>query len=123
MSDQAQVAYCGLVCSVCPGLQQGCVGCHAGGGEATCPQRSCCVEHKLEGCWECAEFPCERGSFGSEEWGGLSIGFLRVVQKLGPEAMIQRVINRLGSPLDYGAYRGRRAEDVEALLLDDEQQT
>ena len=118
---KAEVAYCGLVCAVCPGFEQGCVGCHAGSGEATCPQRTCGSERGLTGCWECAEFPCQQGSFSSADWGGLSIGFLRVVQKLGPEAMVQRVITRLGSPLDYGAYRGRRAAEVEALLLDDEQ--
>ncbi|NLG49790.1 MAG: DUF3795 domain-containing protein [Chloroflexi bacterium] len=120
MSDQ-EVAYCGLVCGACPGRQE-CVGCHAGGGEANCKPRLCGSARGLNGCWECAEFPCEQDFLQNEDFGGLCTGFIRVAQKLGPEALARRVIARFGSPMDFEAHRGRQADDVMALLLDDEQQ-
>lgn len=53
------IAFCGLACCLCSeGLN--CSGCkNKGCTEYTnCKNFSCCQEKKINGCWECSEFPC-----------------------------------------------------------------
>lgn len=56
------VAYCGLACCVCSENDK-CVGCQNGGCDihGWCKNYNCCREKGLNGCWECADFPCEGG--------------------------------------------------------------
>lgn len=53
------IAYCGLACCVCS-ENKDCIGCQDGGCEihGWCKNYNCCKEKGLNGCWECAEFPC-----------------------------------------------------------------
>ncbi|MBI0584694.1 MAG: DUF3795 domain-containing protein [Methanomassiliicoccus sp.] len=53
------MAYCGLACCVC-GQNATCSGCRDEGctGKEWCKNFRCCRERGLNGCWECAEFPC-----------------------------------------------------------------
>ena len=53
------IAYCGLACCVCS-ENKNCIGCQDGGCEihGWCKNYNCCKEKGLNGCWECAEFPC-----------------------------------------------------------------
>jgi len=55
-----KIAYCGLACIVCS-RKDTCCGCHDDGctGKNWCKNYNCCREKKLNGCWECSEFPCE----------------------------------------------------------------
>ena len=79
----ASVAPCGLVCALCPGAapdKGGCPGCRHGGGDADCPLRKCAIERELVGCWECADFPCEKGMFGNPEWRGLGIASIECIK-------------------------------------------
>ena len=54
------IAYCGLACCVCS-ENKDCIGCQSGGCEihGWCKNYNCCREKGLNGCWECAEFPCD----------------------------------------------------------------
>jgi hypothetical protein len=113
------VAYCGLVCAVCTHACEGCRGCRAGGGDKDCHQRQCCVAKGLAGCWECDAFPCNRGFFADPAWGGLCVGCVRVAKESGVETLVQLIASRLGERVEYGDYRFKRAEEIEAMLRGD----
>ncbi len=62
MKRKLGMGYCGLACCLC--AQNGtCPGCRSGGckDREWCRNRSCCIEKGLNGCWECADFPCDTG--------------------------------------------------------------
>lgn len=107
----ASVAYCGLVCDVCPGLGA-CPGCHAGGGDVDCAVRNCAQERKLAGCWECGDFPCTRGGMGSADWRGLCVACIQSVRERGAEALAERMEARAGRPADWARYKGVAVEDI-----------
>lgn len=60
MNAQKGIAYCGLACCIC-GQNDSCMGCRNEGckGRDWCKNYKCCREKGLNGCWECAEFPCK----------------------------------------------------------------
>ena len=54
------IAYCGLVCSLCNAGKTGeCKGCR--GKCDGCSIKVCAQSKKINGCWECSEFPCGEG--------------------------------------------------------------
>ncbi|NPV08613.1 MAG: DUF3795 domain-containing protein [Anaerolineae bacterium] len=110
------VAFCGYVCSVCPGTADGCPGCKAGGGDEGCPVRACSIERGLAGCWDCAGFPCDKGPFGSDEWRGLATALTAGVKQHGEARLVGLVRERLGDPLEYGRFRGMTAEAITDIL-------
>jgi len=116
-SDAPELAYCGLICGpVCNHALEGCVGCNAGGGAEACAKRECCLERKIEGCWECAEFPCSKGLYGDEAWRGLNLGCVQMVKKMGKTEFSKLVLERLGKGFDYGYLRYQTPEHIEAIL-------
>ena len=120
LSLEAGIAYCGYLCTACPGLKEGCPGCKAGGGDADCPQKACCATKGLQGCWDCDEFPCAKGPYGSAEWRGLSVGCAKSAKCLGPAVFAERAKSRMGNPIDFGQFRSKAIDDVMALLCDPE---
>ncbi|NLT74098.1 MAG: DUF3795 domain-containing protein [Chloroflexi bacterium] len=115
-TDPATLAFCGWICAGCPGLSEGCAGCRAGGGDAGCPTRDCPSERGYAGCWECAEFPCDRGPFGRPDFGGTTIAYVRAAQRIGVPAMLERARAALGDQIDYSALQNKTEEEVLALL-------
>lgn len=114
--DPAAVAYCGLVCAGCPGLDDECVGCRQGGGDTPCLVRDCCLERGYQGCWECDEAPCERGPFGNPQSVGLCTALIQTVQARTLEGMMALVQRRLGQVINMGAMSGLSAAEVLARL-------
>lgn len=56
------IAYCGLVCKLCSEGKSGqCIGCR--GKSNGCSIKECAQGRKINGCWECNEFPCDEGMF------------------------------------------------------------
>ncbi len=53
------IAYCGLACCVCS-ENDNCIGCQSDGCDmhGWCKNYNCCRSKSLNGCWECADFPC-----------------------------------------------------------------
>ena len=117
-NDTDTLAYCGWICAGCSGLNDGCAGCRAGGGDDGCPVRTCCIENGYAGCWECGKMPCERGPFGKPEWRGVTTAFVREAQRLTLAGMLARVRQRLGDLIDYGALSGKSEAEVLAMLHD-----
>ena len=61
VSDPNLVAYCGLYCGACGSyLRNRCPGCHENVKAKWCKVRSCCIEHRLSSCGDCADFPNPR---------------------------------------------------------------
>jgi len=110
-----EIAYCGLHCSVCTHRHGGCVGCRAGGGPEQCDKRDCCVENRLDGCWACNSFPCEKG-FSDEVWSGLCIGCIEVIKEKGAEEFIRLVQATVGDNYDYGYCRFRTSQEIKRML-------
>lgn len=56
------IAYCGLVCVLCNEGKSGqCIGCREKQGG--CSIKECAQGRKINGCWECDEYPCNEGTF------------------------------------------------------------
>lgn len=53
---------CGLNCGLCPmNLNQYCPGCGGGEGNQSCSIAKCSLQHgKVEYCFQCASYPCEK---------------------------------------------------------------
>lgn len=113
------IAYCGLPCGVCRHARGRCQGCRSGGGEDRCHQRECCLEKKLDGCWQCGEFPCDTGFFADAAWRGITIGCAQALKDLDMEEFIRRVTARLGETVDWGDYRSRASTEIVAMLCGD----
>lgn len=60
MDRRKGIAYCGLACALCS-ESRSCPGCRDDGcvGKESCRNLQCCRSRGFDGCWECAEFPCE----------------------------------------------------------------
>ena len=65
------IAYCGLICKMC-GASDHCDGCRSCNNTCAthnsrggCDPYNCCVERKIDGCWDCADFPCDKPFFTS----------------------------------------------------------
>ena len=105
-SGAPEIAYCGLVCGpVCCHALAGCIGCRAGGGAENCVKRECSRERQLEGCWQCADFPRDKGAYGDEAWRGLNSGCVQLVKEMGTARFGEFVLARLGKGFDYGYLR------------------
>lgn len=112
--------YCGFACALCPGMQQGCPGCRKGGGEKSCYQRTCCAEKGLEGCWQCASLPCDRGFFVHVDYGGVFSAFAQAVQQQGLEETLRLARAHFGDTLDFDTLRGKASAELLSLLTEAE---
>jgi len=59
--------------------------CKGGGGPPNCKVRNCCRKRKIDGCWQCDEFPtCEKLKFLEANHGVAHLKNLRKLKRLGP---------------------------------------
>lgn len=61
--ENRYIAYCGNDCKKCPlfenGCPTGCIGETCAAGCKGCAVRRCAIQHKVENCALCAEYPCK----------------------------------------------------------------
>jgi len=111
MSDFSRtIAPCGLVCDLCANAspeKHGCVGCADGGGNVNCEQRKCCTTKSIKGCWECIEFPCEKGYLAETnvEWRGMCVASIQGIRDCGLTQFIAGMEKRFPQGIEYGNYR------------------
>ena len=120
------VAPCGLVCALCPGAapdKGGCPGCRHGGGDADCPLRECYAARELVGCWECAEFPCEKGMFGNPEWRGLGIASIECIVEHGLQGYVSILTNRFGDVVEFEPFKNKDPQEAKVMLCGGETTT
>ncbi len=112
------VAYCGLICGVCQWA--GKCDCRTAPKpeEANCYQRNCCIGKGIDGCWECADFPCGNGYFSEDHagWRGLCVASVQYARDHGAEALVDLVVRKHGSRVNYGPYMHKSPEEVLRIL-------
>lgn len=79
------VAACGLACCLCS-ENAVCSGCRSGGcpGHGECVNYNCAKKQRVKSCWECPEFPCGKGMFGSAR----ILAFAKFAKEYGPERLL-----------------------------------
>ena len=56
---ETRFSLCGLNCALCAMHLGGyCPGCGGGAGNQSCAKARCSLEHGIQFCWECPEYPC-----------------------------------------------------------------
>ena len=103
------IAYCGLACYLC-NEHADCAGCKSGAcvQAAACKNRRCCLEKGLEGCWECAQFPCQGMLVDSQR----TRAFVRFVESYGVEKLMDCLEQNEKNGLVYH-YPGRLTGDYD----------
>lgn len=116
MDRRKGIAFCGLACCLCE-EQPGCSGCQTGGcpGANDCQNFRCCTERKLDGCWQCPEFPCESKMFKSLR----TRAFVRYVKRYGIDALMDRLYERETDGLQYH-YPGQLVGDYDQCQMEEE---
>lgn len=116
------IAYCGLVCGMCH-LSAKCDFCKNAASLCTrsdvCYQRNCCIQRGLEGCWECAQFPCGEDMHAPPH--DLKIrAFVAFIKAEGVEALIDCLMRNEAEGIRYGQgrdYDGKTSEEEVIRLL------
>ena len=116
------IAYCGLVCGRCH-LRKKCDGCkntaRLCARSEVCYQRNCCMHRSLQGCWECAEFPCGKDMHGPAH--DLRIrAFVAFIKAEGTETLVDCLLRNEARGIHYGHnrdYDGKGSEEEVIRLL------
>lgn len=118
------IAYCGIICDLCH-LADECDGCRSEKTncgkhlcEAGCFQRSCCIKKKIEGCWDCNDFPCDKDMYGDDHDPKIK-AFARCIREDGIEKFADFIMKNNEKGLDarfQGDYDFRTEVLVLALL-------
>jgi hypothetical protein len=125
MNKQAlveSIAYCGLVCGMCH-LSAECDFCKNTASlcarSEVCYQRNCCIHRKLQGCWECAEFPCGKDMHSTTH--DLRIrAFVAFIKAEGTETLVDCLLTNEANGIHYGKgkdYDGKSSEEEVIRLL------
>ncbi len=80
------IAYCGLACCVCS-ENKNCAGCRNEGciEKDWCKSFNCCKSKKIDGCWECKDFPCDNPMFKKIR----VIAFANFIAEFGEDKLIE----------------------------------
>ena len=116
------IAYCGLVCGLCH-LKEECDFCKNTASlcarSEVCYQRNCCVKRDLQGCWECAGFPCGKDMHGPSH--DLRIkAFIAFIKVEGAETLVDCLLKNEAQGIHYGKgrdYDDKKSEDEVIRLL------
>ena len=116
------IAYCGLVCGLCH-LSTDCDGCKNTAKlcsrSEVCYQRTCCLQRGLQGCWECAEFPCGEDMHGPTH--DLRIrAFVAFIKTEGAVTLVNCLARNEARGIHYGHnrdYDGKSCEEEVIQLL------
>lgn len=111
------LAYCGLACDLCS-ENEGCPGCREKGCPTyeSCANFNCCSGKGLNGCWECAEFPCGKGLLANPRMRA----FCECAAELGEAETVRRLMKNRANGVVYhepGALTGDYddCEDIEGI--------
>ena len=107
------VAYCGLVCGLCPPPRTCECRTNPKPGEADCYQRNCCIGKGIDGCWECDEFPCDKGFYAKDNmWRGLNLASVQCIRDGGKEGLVKLILAHHGQKHYHGFYTHKTPEEV-----------
>ena len=101
------IGYCGLICKLCH-LADKCAGCKSDNNfcgrhlsNAGCYQYKCCRDKRINGCWECQDFPCDKDMFSNSH--DIRIrAFVRCAKEEGVEKLAEYVLKNQQNGIIYG---------------------
>lgn len=110
------IAFCGLACCVCS-ENTACAGCRNEGcrDKEWCKSFHCCKSKGLDGCWECADFPCDNPMFDKLR--------VRTLAEFISEYGEQKLLNALQKNENAGViyhYKDRLEGDYDLLQSEEE---
>jgi len=110
------IAYCGLACCVCSENDK-CTGCQSGGCDihGWCKNYNCCREKGLNGCWECADFPCSGTMLDKPR----IRAFARFAKEYGTDELIRCLMRNKAKSIVYH-YDGQLVGDYDKCDSEDE---
>lgn len=114
------IAPCGCICALC---REDCKGCNFSEDSelpCNCYQRQCCRSKGIAGCWECADFPCDKGMFDETKHGLRTKAFVRCIKEDGCNAMAEYLLRNQERGILYhrdpkkytGDYDGLASEEA-----------
>lgn len=111
------IAYCGLVCKLCNSGKSGqCKGCRE--KNDGCSIKSCAQDKKINGCWECNEFPCDEGMFKNKR----NMAFLKCAKKEGVHKLAEYLKKNADNGIEYHKEDGSKGDydilDSEDAILE-----
>ena len=108
------IAYCGLVCKLCNEGKSGkCIGCR--GKCNGCSIKDCAQGRKINGCWECNEFPCEEEMFKNKR----SKTFINLAKDEGVHSLAEYLKRNNDNDVQYHKADGSHGDYD---ILDNEEQ-
>ncbi|MFX0106009.1 MAG: DUF3795 domain-containing protein [Candidatus Hodarchaeota archaeon] len=101
----SSIAYCGLICKICH-LSDMCDGCKSNKNRCSkhlsssgCYQFNCCIKKKINGCWECTGFPCNKDMY-SESYSPKIRAFARCIREDGIDKFAIYILDAIKRGLD-----------------------
>lgn len=110
------IAFCGLACCVCS-ENENCAGCkeHDCQSHEDCRHYNCCHAKKLDGCWECNDFPCD-----SPMYTKLRVRtFAKFASKYGVDSLVRALKRNEECGVLYH-YRGQLTGDYDLFQREEE---
>lgn len=108
------IAYCGLVCKLCNEGKSGqCIGCRDKCDG--CSIKECAKSRKINGCWECNEFPCDEGMFKNKR----TKAFVRMAKEEGIHKLAEYLKKNCDKGIQYHKADGSQG-DYDILDSEDE---
>lgn len=116
MNKEKGLAYCGLACCICS-ENATCTGCRNDGckDKEWCKNFRCCKDKNLNGCWECADFPCKGGMLDKTR----IRAFARFIAENGEEKIIECLKRNEEAGILYH-YEGELVGDYDKLQTEEE---
>lgn len=118
----ALIGSCGKACRLCKDYTY-CAGCKShealGSRRRTrdgCYHYSCCNRKKINGCWECESFPCEKDLFASDQSMYLR-AFVSCIQEQGIDTYAHHVFLRFLMGVKERDYAACENEEMVMQLL------
>lgn len=121
----SSVGYCGLICELCH-LSDKCDGCRSNKNccgrhlsESGCYQYNCCIDKKINGCWECEDSPCDMDMFSNTHDIRLR-AFICCAREEGIKKLVEYVVKNQENGILYGHnkdYDNLENEEVVLKLL------
>ncbi len=121
MINSNLIGSCGLACVVCSAMKnKECEGCSDIKAEQ-CDIKKCCVSKELHGCYECAEYPCEKDMFKNNR----VCAFIECAKNVGVNVLADCLIKNEEKGIFYHPSDGSKGgydlleskESIKKLLL------
>ena len=102
------LGYCGIACVLCGLYSKGCPGCVDGVASGfNCSLGKCAANKGVDGCYACPEYPCDEKMLQGKR----SKAFIRYVQELGTQALIEQLRVNTENGITYSTNAKRTEYD------------